>query len=56
MEIINFLFGALVLYAFIHLWILQKKSYELRTTYEKVVTYIALVGIALIFIGVMSSN
>jgi len=51
MELIYMLAGVVIIYSFVHLAFLQKKAYEERTTYEKVITWIALVSILLITIG-----
>lgn len=53
MEII---LGIIALYTWIHLGVLSfgEKNYKQRTTYEKVVTWVAIVSIALYIIGTLS--
>ena len=46
--------GLVMIYATVHFFIIQKKGYEHRTDYEKVVTWVAIVSIALEFLGTMS--
>jgi len=47
------LIGLVILYAVIHLFVLQNKAFGDRTPYEKVVSVIGMVGIGLVFIGAM---
>jgi hypothetical protein len=47
--------GLVIIYSTIHFFVLQKKSYSKRTDYEKVVTWVAMIGIGLLFISIMSS-
>ncbi len=53
MELI--ILGFAVLYAVGHFFVIQhNKEYKDRTTYEKVVTWFAIVSTILIFIGLMA--
>lgn len=45
-----------MIYSVIHFFILQRKGYSDRTTYEKVVSWVAIVAIGLIFLSVMMGN
>ncbi len=45
--------GLALIYSVIHFFVVQKKGYSHRTDYEKVVSWVAMVGISLVFLGVM---
>jgi len=53
---LNLITGIITIYSTIHFFILQKKSYENRSRYEKVVTWFAMVLISLVFVGIMAGN
>jgi hypothetical protein len=53
METITVLLGLAMIYSIIHFFILQKKSYNDRTDYEKVVSWFAIVSISLVLLGIM---
>lgn len=52
-ETLLILLGGYMIYSVIHLVILQKKAYCMRTGYEKFVTFFSFITIALIFLGTM---
>lgn len=46
------LLGLVIIYALIHFSFIQfKRTYAERSTYEKVLTWVALVGVGLVFYG-----
>jgi len=45
--------GLMILYSVGHFFFIQTKAWTVRTQYERVVSVIAMVGIGLIFIGMM---
>lgn len=50
-----FFVGVVAIYSVSHFLLgIQKKAWESRTEYEKVVTWVACICIFLVFIGVMS--
>ena len=53
METIVILLGLYMIYSVVHLGILQKKAWCMRSGYEKFVTIFAGISIALVFLGVM---
>lgn len=54
MELIYMIVGVVIIYSVIHFFIIQaNKKFEDRTTYEKVVTWVAGVSICLEFLAVI---
>lgn len=45
--------GLVLIYSVIHFFFIQRESYKHRTDYEKVITWVAMISISLIFLGVM---
>lgn len=54
MELFYTLLGLTVLYATGHFFLLQNKSYNERTQYEKIVSVFAMIFIALVYLGTMA--
>ena len=48
--------GLIIIYSVVHFFVIQQKAYRDRTQYEKVVSWVAMIGISLIFIGVAMGN
>ncbi len=48
--------GLAMIYAVVHFFFIQKKAYTDRTDYEKVVTWVAIICITLIFMSVMFAD
>lgn len=47
--------GLIMIYAVIHFGFIQQKAYKNRTQYEKVVTWIAMISVGLVFMGIINS-
>ena len=47
------LLGLWMIYSVVHFFILQNRAYKDRTSYEKVVSWSAMIGITLSFLGIM---
>lgn len=47
--------GIAMIYSTIHFFIIQQKAYENRTQWEKIVTWMAMISIALLFIGTVNN-
>jgi uncharacterized membrane protein YiaA len=56
MTFLLFILGVAMIYSTVHLFFLQKKAYADRTEYEKVVTWVAIISISLVFIGLIAGN
>lgn len=53
MELAYGLVGLTALYSTVHFFIIQRKGWENLTTYEKVVSIVAMVCIGLLYLGTM---
>lgn len=53
MEAFYTILGLAMIYSIVHFFILQKKAMSERTTYEQVVSWVAIVSIVFIMIDVM---
>jgi len=47
------LIGIIAIYSTVHFFIIQTKAWEKRTTYEKVVSIVAMSCIGLVYLGTM---
>lgn len=53
-QLLGFLFGVIVIYTTIHFFFIQRKSYEVRTTYEKAITWVAIIFISIVYLTLAS--
>ena len=47
-------FGLVMIYSTVHFFVIQKKAWEARTQYEKVVSIVGMISVGLLYLGVLA--